>query len=119
MGQRGKTNGAPGSHALLGAKHLEVIGDFIFLRLIVNLHHEIGEAVDDGDALGAFYRLWVCVHHPERLHNPLDPERIFNHRANHCSNFIHICKVSSAAYVLNELFQNGLFAPFYRLVCIT
>ena len=49
MGQRGKTNGAPGSHALLGAKHLEVIGDFIFLRLIVNLHHEIGEAVDDGD----------------------------------------------------------------------
>ena len=52
----------------------EVIVDFIFLRLIVNLHHEIGEAVDDGDALGAFYRLRVCVHHPERLHNPLDPE---------------------------------------------
>ena len=51
MGQRGKTNGAPGSHALLGAKHLEVIGDFIFLRLIVNLHHEIGEAVDDGDGV--------------------------------------------------------------------
>ena len=71
----------------------------------VNRHHEIGEAVDDGDALGAFYCLRVCVHHPERLHNPLDPERIFNHRANHCSNFIHICKVSSAAYVLNELIK--------------
>ena len=77
----------------------------IFMLKRLNLHHEIGEAIDDGDALGAFYRLRVCVHHPERLHNPLDPEKIFNHRANHCSNFKHICKVSSAVYVLNELIK--------------
>ena len=39
----------------------------------LNLHHEIGEAVDDGDALGAFYRLRICIHHSKCLHNPLHP----------------------------------------------
>ena len=38
-----------------------------------NLHHEIGETVDDGVALGAFYRLRICIDHTKRLHNPLYP----------------------------------------------
>ena len=38
-----------------------------------NLHHEVGEAVDDGDALRALDRLRVGIDHPKRLHDPLHP----------------------------------------------
>ena len=41
-----------------------------------DLHHEVGEAVDDGDALGAPDGVGVGVHHPEGLHDPLHPGQL-------------------------------------------
>ena len=88
VGQCGKPNCAPGTHTFFWAKHLKKCVLYKFIRFLSvakltqificgkidkNLHHEIGEAVDDGDALGAFYRLRVCVDHSKCLHNPLYP----------------------------------------------
>ena len=50
VGKGGQSNCAPGSHTLLRPKHLKIFC-LDFFSDIVNLHHEIGESVDDGDAL--------------------------------------------------------------------